>query len=443
MDNMGDAIKALVKGGKSLLKGDPQPYGTNPRHDRRAPKHAPHAAHTAPLRRTEKIYIGGWFQRTMMHLSEIHQFLAEGTSDLALAKEHLDTNRKALDINGVSLIVDGFETVKFVTNAGINVKVMEDGLIVVNKSVVDGDIRKAIDEITKYYEEKLAPAFSYLFSLGAPVPKELATIRTVLPFFIVVNGKSDMEMGRLFTSMDRQKYANYGNDSFDTFGGEKYFFINVKKKNISDAGLENYIEETMFFREFRGQLQRYLNLHRTIWSEVPGLKERAKIKQREVQKCAARLDDIYKTITLVDTRINQMGTYFATRESIAKSDPDFEKFLGIMEYRYETLSNSLEYIKELWTMTKNYVLSAQKLFKSLEDRITQKILSTMNIIFGVMLASTLINLLQGTKFPAWSWWGLAYSAFILASGFTAIKIIQFVATRGKLRVGAKTYETFE
>lgn len=435
---MGEAIKALVRSGKRLVKGE-QPYAG--RAEQPAP--AKRTSQTEAFKRTEKIYIGGWFQRTMLHLTEIHQFISEGTSDLPLAQEHLSTNRKSLDIKDFSLVVDGFETIQFVTNNGIHVKIMEDGLIAVNKDIVNGEIQKSVNEITKYYEDKLSPAFNYLFSLGAPVPKELATIKTVLPFFIVVNGKSDAEMGKLFTSMDKQTYANYSNDCFDTFGGEKYFFINVKKKNVSDRGLENYIEETMFFREFRWQLRRYLNLHRTIWSEVASLKERAKIKQREVQKCAARLDDIHRTVTLVDTRINQMGTYFATRETIAKSDPDFEKFLGIMEYRYETLSNSLDYVKELWAMTTNYVVSAQKLFKSLEDRITQKILSNMNIIFGVMIASTLIGFLRETKFPTWSWWGLVYSVFILVSGFTAIKIIQFVATRGKLKVSENTYETFD
>lgn len=32
----------------------------------------------------EKIYIGGWFQRTMLQLTEIYDFLREGKSKLAL-----------------------------------------------------------------------------------------------------------------------------------------------------------------------------------------------------------------------------------------------------------------------------------------------------------------------------------------------------------------------
>jgi len=47
-----------------------------------------------------------------------------------------------------------------------------------------------IDALAEYYEKKLSPAISYLFSLGAPIPKELANIETVYPYFIVLNNET-------------------------------------------------------------------------------------------------------------------------------------------------------------------------------------------------------------------------------------------------------------
>jgi len=392
----------------------------------------------------EKIYIGGWFQRTMLHLNEVYEFLQDGTSQLQLSEGRLAKNREVLGITELSLTVDGFETIKFATHTGINVKILEDGLITISKDAgTKNNIQADLAEVTNYYEKIFSPAISYLFSLGAPVPKELANIKTVFPYFIVLDNAKTSEIETLFTQMDEQKYATYKNENFETYGGGKYFFINVKKEGFV-KGLEQYIEETMFFREFKGQLHRYLNLHRIIWEEVESLKEKSNIKRHEITANASRLNDIHKTINLVETRINQMGTYFKTREAIAKSNADFKKFLGIMEYRYETIGNTLTYIKETWTMTKNYVVAAIKLFESLENRVTQKILNNMNIIFGVMLSSTLIGFLWSIKvFPTFSVWGLLYSAMILVCGFSAIKFIQFISTRGKLKISDKDYEKFK
>ena len=37
----------------------------------------------------ERIYIGGWFQRTTLQLSEIYDFVRDGTSQLKLDKNKL------------------------------------------------------------------------------------------------------------------------------------------------------------------------------------------------------------------------------------------------------------------------------------------------------------------------------------------------------------------
>lgn len=41
-------------------------------------------------------YIGGWFQRTMLQLTEIYDFLRNCTSKLALEQEKLDEYHKNL-----------------------------------------------------------------------------------------------------------------------------------------------------------------------------------------------------------------------------------------------------------------------------------------------------------------------------------------------------------
>ena len=78
-----------------------------------------------------------------------------------------------------------------------------------------------------------------------------------------------------------------------------------------------------------------------------------------------KLEGYAKTINLIEGRINQMSTYLPTREKIAKNDKELIEFLEISGFRYETLKDTLDYIKHLWSMTKNYIVSAQKLFNGL------------------------------------------------------------------------------
>ena len=59
----------------------------------------------------ERIYIGGWFQRTMLQLTEIYDFLREKSSKLKLEQEKLDELHKNLAIGKIDYGVDGEEYV--------------------------------------------------------------------------------------------------------------------------------------------------------------------------------------------------------------------------------------------------------------------------------------------------------------------------------------------
>ena len=210
------------------------------------------------------VYIGGWFQRTMLQLSEIYDFLRDCKTQLALDHDKLDEYRKNLQIGRVDYGVAGEEYVEFTTALNIKVKIFEDGLIVINNDKVSEDTLFAdLDHVTDYYEKKLSPAFNYLFSLGAPVPKELANIENVYPYFIVCNNATKEEISDLLSRTEKQKYFEFNNEKYDVIRGDKYYFINNKKQ--SREKIERYIEEQVFIREFKGQLHRYLNIHRIIW----------------------------------------------------------------------------------------------------------------------------------------------------------------------------------
>lgn len=388
--------------------------------------------------RISNVYVGGWFQRTMLQLSEIYDFLRDAKTQLNLDQDKLNAYRKDLQIGKIDYGVSGEEYIEFTTALDIKVKVFEDGLIVLNNQKVSEDTLFAdIDNVTDYYENRLSPAFSYLFSLGAPVPKELANIETVYPYFIVCDNATQDEISELLARTEKQKYFEFINDNYNVVRGDKYYFINNKKQSFDN--IERYIEEQVFIREFKGQLHRYLNLHRIIWEKIDSVKENTNVKGSEIVKFTTKLEGYAKTINLIDGRISQMSTYISTREKIAKSDKDLAEFLAISGYRYETLRDTLDYIKYLWNMTNNYVSSAQKLFDSIKQDVTSKSVDSLTIVTSMSAGASIIGLLTETA-PEFTVFGVIYFFILAILGWSSTKILGAISSRRKYEVSDIEYD---
>lgn len=384
------------------------------------------------------VYIGGWFQRTMLQLSEIYDFLREGTSRLKLEPEKLQEYRKNLSLGSIGYGVAGEEYITFINADGIGVKIFEDGLIVLhNKNVTEDTLFSDIDKVQDYYENKLSPALNYLFSLGAPVPKELAGIENVYPYFIVCDKATEEEMQDLLAKAERQKYFEFKNDKYNVLRGDKYYFINNKSQSIEK--IERYIEEQIFIREFKGQLHRYLNIHRIIWEKIDEVKENKQVKGSEIVKFTTKLEGYAKTINLIDGRIKQMNTYLPTREKIAKSDNELAEFLEISGYRYETLKDTLTYIQYLWGMTQNYVSSAQKQFASIKSDVTNKSVNSLTIVTSMSAGAAIIGLFQKSK-PTFTTFGIVYFFVLALIGWGSQKILKTISKKQKYNVTDVEYE---
>lgn len=388
--------------------------------------------------RIEKVYIGGWFQRTTLQLSEIYDFLREGKSELSLDKKKLVRLHDALDLSTIDYGIDGLEFIKVTTRAGVNIKIFEDGLIVLNDSDINEfSLFNDIDSLASYYETKLSPALSYIFSLGAPVPKELANIETVFPYFIVLNKATKNDIATLLAKTEKEKYFEFSNNDYDVVRGNKYYFINNKTKSTEQ--IERYIEEQIFIREFKGQLHRYLNLHRIIWEKIDAVKENAKVKGKDIVAFTNKLDGYKKTVTLIDSRINQMNTYISTREKIAKNDNSLTESLDLIGYKYETLKNTVSYMQQIWSMTKNYLSQAEKLFSSLESQVTEKSIGSLTIVTAMGVGASLIDLFTESA-PSFSMFGVIYFFVLAIVGWSVNKLMKTISENRKYEIQDIEYD---
>lgn len=368
-----------------------------------------------------KIIFGGWYQRTTLHLQEIYDFLARGSTKIDLDVNKLKSYRKNLNLKSVKKESDYLDYVQAETENGITIKYYEDGLYIL--SVESGNIESSEKLLKNYFEKFFKPSINYLFSKGAPTPKILSNIPDD---HTIVIRKLDRDHRKY--KIDGRKYGRVYKETFSkeisVYKTENYIFI-VGLPNNDDT-IDLIVEMEVFFKEFKEQLQKYLNIHRKIWEEISDIKENKYIKGKDVLSFRLKLESYKKTIDLIYNRINQMSSYANTRASLAKHLNVEEPLKVLFQYKFEDLFNTLSYIKEIWKMTDNYVNSAISILVEIANRNSMvggirniQVLASAGVITGV------IGLLTKDSMPAFTTIG----AYYLIGTVIFVFLIDFVLKR--------------
>lgn len=374
------------------------------------------------------VYFGGWYQRTTLHLTEIANFFSEGRSDLPLSKEKLERLNEGLDLAKVSREAGALEFVQAKTKEGIEIHYYEDGLYILKLS--SSNIDEAKKKLENYYEEKFAPAIAYIFSLGAPTPKELANIKTVHPIAVGVISKDpedfevDSQYGEVYSSIASAELTVKKTPRF-------IFLIATPQYKEFTEGL---VEMQIFFREFKDQLQKYLDIHRKLWEEISDIKERKLIRGKEVEKVRLQLDAYQKTINLISSRINQMGAYVHTRADIAKDMKLTEHLSSVFQYKFDVLTNTHSYIKEIWTMTNNYLSSAIAVIAEIKGQATNKSIQSLQLITTYGVVGGIIGYLSRDTLPKVTSQGMIYFGLLMLVTFLVNLLVKFAYQGVKYKI---------
>lgn len=356
----------------------------------------------------QKIYIGGWFQRTTLHLTEIWDFLNRGKSNLDLSKEKLDEARGSLSIDGVSRESGPLEYILVKTDKEISYRIYEDGLIILEKDF--RSLKDDFEAIKDYYDNKLSKALSLIFSKGAPVPKELANIKTILPYIVTVTDATKEETEKVFDDFSEDIYSTLTTKNIEVYRAPGIILIN----NLKDEKLvREIIESQIFFREFKSQLHRYLAIHRILWEKIRTIKERGEIRGSEVDALRNELSVYQKTINLIGARIDQMPAYVKTRQKITDVEKIDDYLQPLFQFKFETLLDTHEYIKHLWGMTKNYLTSVIEIFSELQAKSTKNTISSLQLITTIGVVAGILGYLGKDTLPKFTSIGLIYFSLLM------------------------------
>ncbi len=190
-----------------------------------------------------------------------------------------------------------------------------------------------------------------------------------------------------------------------------YIFI-VSSPNLEDS-VSELVEMQIFFREFKDQLEKYLNIHRNLWEEISDIKEKKSLRGNEIEPIRAKLDSYQKTISLISNRINQMGSYIRTRSSISKGSRMEEHLRKLFEFKFEVLTDTLDYIKEIWKMTTDYLSSAIQNIVEIKNQGTSRGIQSLQVITSIGVVSGIIGYFSKNEWPTFTALGVLYFALII------------------------------
>lgn len=376
-----------------------------------------------------KITLGGWYQRTTLHLSEVYDLFDSGKSNLDLSKDKLKEHQKNLNLKNVSREAGYLEFLKATTKDGIEIRYYEDGLYILETK--SNNLNEAREKLSQYLENVFNPAVSYIFSLGAPTPKILANIKTTHPTVISATSKNPNHYP-IDQKVFGPVYQKISSEDIIVYKTPLYIFV------VSKPGLESrvadIVEMQVFFREFKDQLEKYLNIHRTLWEEISDIKDRKSVKGDEVEILRGKLDSYQKTISLIGNRINQMGVYVRTRSSVAKGLEIEEHLTKLFQFKFEVLSDTLDYIKELWKMTTDYLSSAIQNIVEIKNQSTARGIQSLQLITSLGVVSGIIGYLSRNELPKITSLGAFYFLIIVASTWLVNYLITKIYTSKKYKI---------
>ncbi len=381
------------------------------------------------------LYLGYWYQRTSLHLSEVYDFLKYGTSPLNLNKEKLQHLLSEMTLKKVSFTIDILEYIELEAEDNIKIRFYEDGLVVMAKPF--HKIEEAKTQLSEYYANRFIPAISYLFSLGAPVPKELAKTKSTYTYFLITQHANKEAVDILLKELGEKEYFEFMNEDIAIYRGDTHYVINSNK---DFAGIEQLIEMFIFFSEFKAQLHQYLDLHRSVWEKIEKIKEQGAILGRNIEKQRHELESYKKSIELIDGRMEQMGLYISTRSSIVQKSGWGDVLTKVLEFKYENLRHNLDYVKSLWKMTKQYVDSAIQLFNEINQTSTKYAVNVLTIISSVGIVGVILSHLVKTEYPQVSSIGIFYLLLLLSVSFFIHRFTGFIFKSIRYKISNVDYK---
>lgn len=349
-----------------------------------------------------KIYVGSWYPRTLFHLNEMYEFLKKGTSHLALDPEKIKSLKAEINPSEVLLQQDlgqSFLTAKFDI---YDFESRENGLSLLSCKCLGNkkNLEEELSKMSDFAFKKVFSSFNYIYSLGAPIPKVFAALRSVMPFVFITEAASKKDVIDFLKKKNETIEKEFKNKSIEVYYGQNTVIIN------GDAALaEKVVKECIYYlHDAQNQFQKILDLHRFIWDEVSAIKSMKSIKYKDLANTRDLLIEIESDVVFFKSRIKQLKDILEVQKiriSNFTSKKDDSVWMGFAD-GFDSILSSGKYVERLWEMTNNYLTGASNLLSSVYQESSNK---QINILQFVFIISAIASIMALGAIPGFSFSG--------------------------------------
>lgn len=370
----------------------------------------------------ERAYVGTWFPRTFLHLKELFLFFHSKQGIAGLDPKQVRSYWKSLSPTLVELHEEGDFDHLIVRCGHVDISFTEDGIVLLQSNGMNP--KRALEQLEEFYSSRLGPAVTYLFSRGAPLPKELVNVQEVYPIPLVVKQLSSTEIEEIFREFKDAVISTATSKSVHVCSGEKVIVLNIQKGSRfeNQDELEELIRYIVFFREFEAQLARYLELHRELWDRISRIRESGTLRYKDFPAIREEILDFLKTISFVKARLGQMEDIMEEREAIA-ADAFKSDLTAIGMYRFGALKAERGYIQNLWLMTEEYIKGTLTLLDSLFSENTQRELQALKMVTVVAAVTGFFGM--NIAFPWDERWEQIFHSSLFVVGLIFVVVVGF------------------
>ena len=370
------------------------------------------------------IITGSWYPRTRFHLQEYYDFLLDGTALEELNKKEVKKAQRRLspsDVTYIGLSEGGrFDSVTADLH-GFSSTYFEDGLLLLSREVTDID--KDYKQIHKFFTEKVTTGLRLIYSVGVPSITFRKRREHAHTTIVLSSRVSEKQAAEFMSDHDDEISFIAKNKGHKVYFGKKH--IVIETKSSSSIVTRKVISSIIFFREFENRLNKFLNLHRKVWSGIQDIREKKRIRLKDLPEIRDSLLDHQRDLAIVRARLGQMSDYLTERRKEIDEFGFADHLRKLEAYRFGKMQMNAAYMRRLWNMLEDYIGSTLKIIDLMYQDNIQKQLNVQQFIFLVGAIAGVVGLgklADSQLVITTSTGGLGYTGALLLFGSLAIAI---------------------
>lgn len=334
-----------------------------------------------------RIISGSWFPRTKLHLKEYFTFLKDAKTHLPLDTDTLMQSHDILSPENTAYHGGRFDTVT-ASMRGYDVSYSEDGLLLITKEV--NNLLSDIVELRHFYDDRIAVALSFIYSLGTPVILHSIPHVGTRPMLIITKGATKDDVNGLMAELEDEVHFVATEGKTTVHFGDDHILIDTPDPD--DPKISALASMLILFREYEHKLRHFLDLHRTIWESIVTMRDKETLVTKDLPIIRDTLLDYRRDLAVIHGRLGQMEAYIEARNQ-AVDDAGLSDWLtGLETYRFVKLGSATRYIKELWNMLNEYIESTVAITGLLYQENLRKEINFQQFIFLVSAVAGTITL---------------------------------------------------